>query len=102
MTVRHGVIAQVEIAEALHRYRASSDQTARTFLSRLDGAVERILAGPRTYPLTERGRRGRDIRYITLDKFPYALIYEVLEDEVVVVALWPTMSRGEDWSRREV
>ncbi len=101
MMVRYGIVGQVEIAEALHRYRAGSDQAARAFLTRLDQAVERMRDGPRTYPLVERGRRGRNLRYITLDKFPYALFYEVLDDEIVVLGLWHTKSRGEDWSRRE-
>jgi hypothetical protein len=38
---------------------------------------------------------------LSLDKFPYALIYEILDDEVAILGLWHEKSRGEDWSRRE-
>ena len=101
MTIRYTLVAEAEIAGARHHYQEKSDQAARSYITHLKRAIERLRSAPETYPLVTRGRRGRPIRFLSLDKFPYALIYEVHEDEIAILGLWHTKSRGEDWSRRE-
>ena len=101
MTVRHGIIAQIEITQALDYYRAKSDRTAYKFLIRFDRTVARIVLNPSTYPKIQRYRGHREIRYLSLDKFPYSLIYEVAAEGIVTISLWHQKSRGEDWSKRE-
>ena len=63
--------------------------------------MDRLRASASTFPLIPGRRRGREIRFLSLDKYPYALIYEIVDDEVAILGLWHEKSRGEDWSCRE-
>ena len=101
MTIRFTLVAEAEIAGVRHHYQEKSDQAARSYITRLKRAIERLCSAPETYPLVSRGRLGWPIRFLTLDRSPHALIYEVHDDEILIIGLWHTKSRGEDWSRRE-
>ena len=62
--------------------------------------IERILANPHTYPLEEIDE-DREIRSISVDKFPFSVVYEVREHELVILGLWHQHGESEDWSSRE-
>ena len=100
MTLRFTERANDEIQQAVFRYGASSRYRVESFLRRYRVALQRIQANPVSYPL-EESAGGREIRSISIDRFPYSIIYEVLGELVVVLALWHHHGLGENWSRRE-
>ena len=102
MTVRFTPRSSDDVDRAGLRYALVSEQTSEAFFARLQQAADRLRTGATTFPLIKGQQRGREIRILSLDRFPYALIYEIHEDEVVIIGLWHTKSHGEDWSRREV
>lgn len=101
MKVRFNPRSLEEVDRVGLQYALASVQTSEAFLARLEQAADRLRTSAPTFPLIPGRRRGREIRFVSLDKFPYALIYEVLEDEVAILGLWHEKSRSEDWSRRK-
>ena len=101
MRVRYTAQSRDDVARALVRYGLASENASEAFSGRLDQAVDRLRLNAQTFPLVQGRWRGREIRFLSLDKFPYALIYEIVNDEVAILGLWHTKSRGEDWLRRE-
>jgi plasmid stabilization system protein ParE len=101
MNVRCTAQAPEEVDQAGVHYELSSEKASEAFFARLEQATHRVGNSARTFPLVRGRRRGREIRSLSLDKFPYVLVYEVLTNEVVIISLWHDKSRSEDWSLRE-
>ena len=101
MRVRYTPQSREDFARAIVQYGLASERVSESFSARLDQAVERLRVSASTFPLIPGRRRGREIRFLSLDKFPYALIYEILVDGVAILGRWHEKSRGEDWSRRD-
>ena len=101
MRVRFSPRSLEEVDRAGLQYALASVQTSEAFFARLEQAADRLRTSASTFPLIPGRRTGREIRFLSLNKFPYALIYEILDDEVAILGLWHEKSRGKDWSRRE-
>lgn len=100
MTLRTTDRAIDEVRQAVFRYSSKSANRVDSFLKNYRRALERILVNPRTYPLEETDEGG-EIRSISVDKFPFSVVYEVREHEIVMIALWHQHGESEDWSHRE-
>ncbi len=75
--------AAVEEAQAVRQwYAARSQSAADSFLAELDSGIEAISLAPERWPLFVHGTR----RYL-FHRFPFQLVYRVVNDVVHVVAL---------------
>jgi toxin ParE2 len=63
--------------------------------------VDQIAETPRRYARVEAPVSAREIRNLSLDGFPYSVIYEVFEDEVVILAVAHQHRRSAYWKSRE-
>lgn len=70
-----------ELDEAETWYREQSPRAAERFEAAVEVALERICSAPETYPEHLHGTRR-----LLLKRFPYRLVYVVLEDLVHLVA----------------
>jgi plasmid stabilization system protein ParE len=88
--------AAVEEAQAARQwYEARSQSAADLFLAELDDAVEAISLAPERWPLFVHGTR----RYL-FHRFPFQLVYRVMNDYVQVVALAHGRRRPGYWKLR--
>jgi plasmid stabilization system protein ParE len=87
--------ASAEADSSFEWYRARNEHAALRFLAELDAAIRAIEEAPLRWPVfCHEARRYR------FDRFPYALIYFVDEDEVFIVAVAHSSRRPGYWLSR--
>ncbi len=96
MNVRFHRLADRESREARRWYERRRGGLGDEFVTELERAVARIVAAP------ERGRLfGGRYRRVRLRRFPYRLIYEIIDAATVqVLAVAHDRRRPGYWSRR--
>lgn len=98
MRVRYSAAAEVELAEAVDWYASrpeNGDRLADQFLDEV-ASVERLIGErPRAWPEVEPG-----VRRVVMNRFPYALIYELARDGVQVLAVAHHSRRPGYWHDR--
>ncbi|RZM77782.1 type II toxin-antitoxin system RelE/ParE family toxin [Leptolyngbya iicbica] len=72
--------ALLEVEEASQFYESNRPELGVEFLDEVDETVQRILANPRAWKVLED-----EIRRCRLRRFPYGIIYTILEDETILV-----------------
>ena len=95
MEIRLLDVAQQELDEAVEYYNAESPGLGDRFLIEALAAFERIKQFPKAWhPYTENTRRCQTRR------FPYGIVYQVLESEILIVAVANLHKRPGYWSDR--
>ena len=82
MRIRFLEAAQQEVDDAVAWYDEREEDLGREFLDELDRVIRRIKTFPLASTEIEPG-----IRRCLLARFPYALIYGIDEDLIIVVAV---------------
>jgi plasmid stabilization system protein ParE len=86
----------VEEAQAARQwYLMRSQSAADSFLAELDHGIESISEAPERWPLFKHGTR----RYL-FHRFPFQLIYRVMDDRIQVVAVAHGRRRPGYWKSR--
>ena len=95
MEIRLLDVAQQEFDEAVEYYNAESPGLGDQFLIEAVAAFERIGQLPGAWhPYTENTRRCQTRR------FPYGIVYQILESEILIVAVAHMHRRPEYWLDR--
>jgi plasmid stabilization system protein ParE len=95
MEIRFLDVAQQEFDEAVEYYNAESDGLGDRFLLEVLSSLERIKQFPQASRLfTDDSRRCQTRR------FPYGIAYQILESEILVVALTHLHRRPDYWLDR--
>jgi plasmid stabilization system protein ParE len=92
--------AEAEIEAARQYLDDRSSRLALRFLADLAKTLAAILARPASFPTLETLPDGMPYRRALLAKFRYAVIFEALPDEIVVVAVAHTSRAPNYWLRR--
>ena len=87
--------AEAEAREAFVRYRERDTAVASRFIAALDKAIERVEDNPERWPEYLHGTQRLLVR-----RFPFAIIYRVIEQRVLVVAIAHQKRRPGYWRRR--
>ena len=88
--------AAVEEAAAAHRWYADrSSRAALAFAEALDVAVQQLSSHPNRWAKYLHGTR-----HLILQKFPYVVVYRVLDSAVEVVAVAHERRRPGYWKQR--
>ena len=84
-----------ELWQAVRYYDEARPGRGADFLAQVESAVERITNHPNAWhPLSERTRR------CLVRRFPYGIIYQVRDDEILIVAVANLHRKPEYWKRR--
>jgi hypothetical protein len=76
-------LAAIEIIEAFDWYELQREGLGTEFLEALDKFYESLLRNPNTYSYyVEPTRQGK------IDRFPYSIVYEVIESDIVVYSVF--------------
>ena len=93
--IRFLEIAQIELDEAIEYYNYESPGLGDDFLTEVLRALDRIGNFPEAWhPSSERTRRCQTRR------FPYGLIYQIRQDEILVVAIANLHRKPDYWQDR--
>lgn len=87
--------AEAELNSAARYYEEQVPELGQTFLDAAERAVELIVRSPTMYRIVES-----DIRLCLMERFPYAIYYRVLSDQIRIL-VWKHHSRDpEYWKAR--
>lgn len=69
------------------------------FLDELSAALQKIEENPNRFPRLETAK-SKQIRRCCLARFPYLIIFEILDAEIVVLAVAHSQRRPNHWRKR--
>jgi plasmid stabilization system protein ParE len=87
--------ARTEALEAQDWYEAQMPGLGERFRAEIEGAVERIAAGPLHFP-----RILQDVRRARLHVFPYALFFRIEPEALLVIACFHASRDPQRWRVR--
>lgn len=80
-------IAQQEITDAFEYYLSISQSVAEKFLAILDSSYNKLEEHPHHYSYFGTSKIIRSIAFV---KFPYCIVFRIIEDTVIVIGLHNT------------
>ncbi|MEW6352039.1 MAG: type II toxin-antitoxin system RelE/ParE family toxin [Thermodesulfobacteriota bacterium] len=88
--------AEQEMLEAADHYDRQTPGLGDEFLGELQRAVDHIVENPLLGPVLRKGVRRRIMR-----RFPYAVLYRLDPEEIVIIAVMHLRRQPEYWLNRE-
>lgn len=88
--------ATAELEEGIDWYAVRSPDAERAFAAAIDHSLASLLAAPQRFAEVAPG-----FRAVRVEKFPYQLIYRVVGEIVIVVAVAHLKRRPGYWKRRQ-
>lgn len=82
--VRYEEAAGEELLDEIDRYQLKRDGLGSEFMLAVQSAVDVIAQNPRAWQVSEYSRRAR--RFV-MDRFPFAIVYVELADEISIIAI---------------
>jgi plasmid stabilization system protein ParE len=95
MMVRFLTPAEVEMLEAAVYYETQATHLGDNFLDIIETAVAEIAENPETWP-----EINQDIRKRVLRRFPYSILYQIHNDEIIIVAVMHQKQKPHYWINR--
>ena len=95
MEIRLLTPAQIELDDAYTYYEQQVSGLGTLFLDQTLDAFKRIKLNPEAWsPFSDRTRR------CLVHKFPYGVVYQIREDEILIIAIAHMHRRPEYWKDR--
>jgi plasmid stabilization system protein ParE len=89
--------AEVELSQAALYYEERGEGLGDRFLDEIDAVVARFQVAPEAPRIFDKG-----CRKARLERFPYAVIYRVMEDSIQIIAVMHSSRKPGYWHSREV
>ncbi len=87
--------AEEEFFEAIAFYESRGEGLGLEFSREIFAAIDRITEFPQSWPVFEG-----DVRRCLANRFPYGLVYKVIDDKVLIVAVMHLSRDPEYWQYR--
>ena len=87
--------AEAELIEAALFYESRSPELGDRFLHEFDHAITQIQRNPELWPLVEM-----DLRSHTMRRFPFAIYYRVVDEELRILVVKHHMRHPDYWRHR--
>ncbi len=97
MKLRIHRLAVAEIDHEVDYYESCSAGLGAELEDEIDAVLETILQFPYAAP---QWKDRRDRRVAVLDRFPFTLVYQIKDEEIVIIALAHTSRSPGYWARR--
>ena len=95
MLIRFSSDADAELAEARQWYAHQRQDLDLEFMDSVDEALTRVVRNPHLYPIVYR-----NVRRAVVRRFPFAIFFDISEDEIQVIAVFHSRRDPEDWQSR--
>lgn len=92
--------AEADLAEAVLWYEDQQPGLSDRFMSEYMAALTSIENFPESFSLLETLREPFNIRRAVLPHFPYAIIFELRDDSIVVLTVSHTARHPQHWQKR--
>lgn len=100
MKVRLHDEAVIESEEAARWYSQQQRGLGREFHQELKRTLRMLRANPGRLPLLETAPRNVEVRRVLMARFPYKVIFEIVQNEVVVLGVAHGSRRPNYWLSR--
>jgi plasmid stabilization system protein ParE len=87
--------ADQEITESFIWYEKQQLGLGELFLSEIDKGISLILSNPYQYAIRHNNKRAAVIK-----RFPFLIIYEIIENEIVIYAVFHSSRDPKIWKKR--
>jgi toxin ParE1/3/4 len=87
--------ALAEYTDAVQYYAERHPALGHRFIACVEEAIERIVDSPTTWPVVEQ-----DVRRCLARIFPYAVLYTIEADRILIVAVMHCSRRPGYWKQR--
>ena len=95
MKVRFLTPAEIEMLEASIYYESQAAYLGDDFLDIVEAAVTEIAETPEIWPEIDPGIRRRVLR-----RFPYSVLYQIINEEIIIVAVMHHKQKPHYWIDR--
>jgi plasmid stabilization system protein ParE len=95
MIIRFSSDADAELAEARQWYAHQREDLDLEFMDSVNEALTQVICNPHLYPIVYRNLRRAVVR-----RFPFAIFFDVSEDEIQVIAVFHSRRDPEEWQSR--
>ena len=88
-------VAQIELDESFEYYEIQQKQLGFRFIYEVKNSIQRILYFPQAWQqITQNTRR------CLVKNFPYGVIYQIIEDEILIIAIANLHRKPNYWQER--
>src|SRR5437763_1201409 len=95
MFIRFIPEADAELTEARHWYSHQRQNLDLEFMQCVDDALSRVVDNPRSFPLVYR-----NLRRAVVHRFPFAVFYQMVDNEIQVIAVFHSRRDPDRWKSR--
>jgi len=92
--------AAADWRDATHWYESQRAGLGTEFFAEIDASFAMIADNPRLFRRLETWTGDGDIRRFLVPRFPYAVVFEIVSDEIQVLAVAHTRRRPHYWAKR--
>ena len=92
--------AKEEMRESARWYEERRDELGVDFLDEVERAFELIEKHPHRYQRLQVNDPEREVRRFLLKRFPFAIVYEIRADELLIVAVAHGKRKPKYWQDR--
>ncbi len=92
--IRYHPLFDCDVIEAANWYDERSVGLGEAFTANVSAAVDAVIANPNRFGKTPLG-----VRYSRVKRFPYLVLFDVLEDELLFFGVLHTARSMEEWMR---
>ena len=93
--------AEAELLSAMLYYEDRQEGLGQDFYERVSNTMAAIARDPLRHPVYEGVRSTRSLRRAPVGRFPYIVIYEVREEEAIVIAVAHSSRQPGYWEDRD-
>lgn len=95
MNVRFLAPAEIEMFEAAAYYELQVPTLGENFLDIIENAIDGIVEHSETCPEINKG-----IRKLVVRRFPFSILYQIFNNEIIVVAIMHHKQKPRYWVNR--
>ena len=92
--------ASGDLRDAIHWYESQRAGLGAELFAVIDAAFAKIASNPEFCPRLETWTVDGDIRRLLVPRFPYAVVFEIVGEEIQVLAVTHTGRRPHYWAQR--
>ena len=92
--------AEAELRSAVLYYEERQAGLGKDLQDRVSNVIHTVARDPLRFPRYEGKQLTRDFRRATVERFPYLLVYEVRDNEILIVAVAHSDRQPGYWDHR--
>ena len=94
-TLRYTPEARDELQEGYDYYSSKSERVGDDFLDKIEATIAHIERSPTLSPIV-----AHDIRKAVVQKFPYIILYHIVNERIIILSIFHTKQDPQKWMKR--